>query len=119
MPQSLARISLHLVFSTKDRRRVFLVREMRDAVAGYATGILTNLGCPVMRIGVVTEHVHILYLQSRTETVADVVAMVRSQGDALGYDVARRWRAGECTPKACPTATNFCQSPDPAKRGAN
>ena len=22
-----------------------------------------------------------------------------SQGDALGYDVTRRWRAGECTPK--------------------
>lgn len=82
MPQSLARISLHLVFSAKDRRRVFLVREMRDAVAGYVTGILTNLGCPVMRIGVVTEHVHILYLQSRTETVADVVAMVKRESSA-------------------------------------
>ena len=82
MPQSLARISLHLIFSTKDRRRVFLLPKMRDAVAGYITGILKNLGCPVMRIGVATDHVHILYLQSRTETVANVVAAVKRESSA-------------------------------------
>jgi len=82
MPQSLARVSLHLVFSAKDRRRVFVVQEMRDATAGYITGVLKNLDCPVIRIGVVTEHVHVLYLQSRTETVADVVATVKRESSA-------------------------------------
>lgn len=66
MPQSLARVSLHLVFSAKDRRRVFVVPEMRNAVAGYVTGILKNMDCPVIRIGVASEHMHVLYLQSRT-----------------------------------------------------
>ena len=79
MPQSLSRISLHLVFSTKNRRRVFRTRQMRDAVAGYLTGIMKNLGCPVIRIGVVTDHVHVLYLQSRTEKVADIVAKVKRE----------------------------------------
>ena len=79
MPQSLARISLHLVFSTRNRRRIFLVRQMRDAVAGYITGILKNMGCRVIRIGVVTDHVHILYLQSRNKSVADVVGKVKRE----------------------------------------
>ena len=77
MPQSLARIPLHLVFSTADRQRVFLTLQMRDAVAGYITGILKKLGCPVIRIGVATDHVHILFLQSRTETIANVVGAVK------------------------------------------
>jgi len=82
MPQSLARVVLHLVFSTKDRRRVFVVQEMRDASAGYITGVLKNLDCPVVRIGVVIEHVHVLYLQARTETVADVVAAAKRESSA-------------------------------------
>jgi REP element-mobilizing transposase RayT len=82
MPQSLARISLHLVFSTKDRRRVFVASEMRDAVAGYLTGILKNMDCPVIRIGVATDHAHVLYLQSRKETVADMVAAVKRGSSA-------------------------------------
>ncbi len=82
MPQSLARIPLHLVFSTKDRRRAFLTRQMRDAVAGYITGILKKLGCPVIRIRVVTDHVHILYLQSRSQTIADVVATVKRESSS-------------------------------------
>ena len=63
MPQSLARISLHLIFSTKNRRRVFRLAKMRDGVAAYITGILKNQGCPLIRIGVVTDHIHILYSQ--------------------------------------------------------
>ena len=79
MPQSLARVILHLVFSTKDRRRVFRTQEMRDATAGYITGILQNRGSPVVRIGLATEHLHALYLQSRTETIADVVGAVKRE----------------------------------------
>lgn len=79
MPQSLARVIVHLVFSTKDRHRVFVTKEMRDAAAGYITGVLQNLGSPVMRIGMATDHLHILYLQSRTETIADVVGAAKRE----------------------------------------
>ena len=82
MPQSLARVALHLVFSAKDRRRVFVVEEMRATTAGYIAGILKNQDCPVIRIGVVTEHVHVLYLQARTKTIADVVAVVKRESSA-------------------------------------
>jgi len=82
MPQSLARVSLHLIFSTKDRRRVFRLAMMRDAVAAYITGILKNQRCPVMRIGVVTDHLHILYAHSRTKTIAEVVAAVKRESSS-------------------------------------
>jgi len=82
MPQSLARVCLHLVFSVKDRRRVFVVEEMRATTVGYITGVLKNLDCPVIRIGVVTEHVHVLYLQARTKTIADVAAAVKRESSA-------------------------------------
>ena len=82
MPQSLSRLSMHLIFSTKNRRRVFLVAKMREAVAGYITGILKNQECPLMRIGVVTDHVHILYFQSRTKIVSDVVAAVKRESSS-------------------------------------
>ena len=82
MPQSLARISMHLIFSTKNRRRVFRLAKMRDGVAAYITGILKNQDCSLMRIGVVTDHVHILYSQSRTKTISDVVATVKRESSS-------------------------------------
>ena len=77
MSQSLCRVTLHMVFSTKDRRRVFRTQEMRDATSAYVTGIMKNLECPVIRIGTVVDHVHVLYQQNRTETIADVVGTVK------------------------------------------
>ena len=79
MPQSLARVLLHLVFSTKDRRRVFLLDKMRHDTCRYMTGVLQNIDCAVIRIGTVTDHVHILHLMSRTCTIADVVGTVKRE----------------------------------------
>ncbi len=92
MPQSLARVCLHLIFSTKDRRRVFVMQEMRDATAKFMTGIIKNRGCPVMRIGVTTDHVHVLFLHSRTATVADVVAAAKRE--STGWIVQQEWARG-------------------------
>jgi REP element-mobilizing transposase RayT len=89
MPQSLARVCLHLTFSTQDRRRVFVMQEMRDATARYVTGVLKNRGCPVIRIGIVTDHLHVLFLQSRTETIADMVAAVKRESS--GWIVEQEW----------------------------
>lgn len=70
-------VAIHLIFSTKNRKRVFLLEDMRSAVAKYMTGILDNIGCPVIRIAVAVEHVHILCFLSRTCTIADMVGSVK------------------------------------------
>ncbi len=92
MPQSLAHVALHTIFSTKDRARVFLIEKMRTDVARYMTGAFENLGCPVIRIGVVVDHVHVLHFLSRTRTIADVVGGVKRSSS--GWIKAQPWARG-------------------------
>jgi REP element-mobilizing transposase RayT len=79
MPQSLARIAQHLVFSVGDREPVFVLPVMRTTTAQYMAGILRNLECNSIRVGVVADHVHVLHIMSRTRTVADVVGALKRE----------------------------------------
>ena len=73
MAQSLAKILLHLVFSTKERRPFLKDPALREELHRYLGGILTNLECQPIIVGGVEDHVHLLFAHSRTATVADVV----------------------------------------------
>lgn len=77
MPQSLSNILVHLVFSTKNRVRS-LTPEVRDELFAYFTGVLRNSGCRVVQTGGVEDHVHILFVLSRTITVAQVTEKLKS-----------------------------------------
>ena len=91
MAQSLAKILLHLVFSTKERRPFLRDQPVREALHRYLGGILAKLECQPLTIGGVEDHVHLLFAHSRTVTVADVVKelkrgsslWVKSQGPGL------------------------------------
>ena len=82
MPQSLSHILIHLTFSTKDRVRALAYPELREALNAYTVGILRNLQCPSLQAGSVIDHMHILYVHSRTATVADVVGTVKRETSA-------------------------------------
>lgn len=72
MPQSLSKVYLHLIFSTKDRRQD-IPPSQKDAFHAYIAGTLTSIGCPTVIVGGMADHVHILFLLSRTKSIADVV----------------------------------------------
>lgn len=76
MPQSLAKVVVHLIFSTKNREP-FIRREVREHLHAYITGTLQNLHCPSLRTGGTTDHVHTLFSLARTSTVAEVVEAVK------------------------------------------
>ncbi len=76
MPQSLARLHLHLIFSTKNRER-FLHDPVRDSLHDYMATVLNNFGCPVTLINSVEDHVHILFELSRTVAVSAAVEEVK------------------------------------------
>jgi REP element-mobilizing transposase RayT len=82
MPQSLAKIILHTVFSTKDRRPFLRDKILREELHRYLGGILTNLDCQPLIIGGVEDHVHILSTLSRTGTAAEMVKEVK-RGSSL------------------------------------
>ena len=76
VPQSLSRILLHVVFSTKNREPN-LPAEVRPALFGYLAAVGRDLGCEVFRVGGVADHVHLGIELSRTMTIADFVKKVK------------------------------------------
>jgi len=77
MPQSLANVLIHLVFSTRDRSP-HLTREIREELFPYLGGLFRNIECPVVQIGGVEDHVHILFRLSRTITLAQIVEKTKT-----------------------------------------
>lgn len=73
MPQSLARVVLHLVFSTKNRVPFLKDPDLRSRLHAYVAGVLKNIGCGPILINGVEDHVDILYNLSRTMTIAGFV----------------------------------------------
>lgn len=80
MPQSLAKIYVHLVFSTKNRERV-LPDDLRLDFHSYLGGILNGLGCVPVEINSEPDHAHLLFVLSRTETVSNVVGQVKKSSN--------------------------------------
>jgi putative transposase len=73
MAQSLAKILVHVVFSTKDRVPFLRDAGLRGELYRYQGGVLRELGCHVMSGGGADDHVHFLFALSRTTTVADTI----------------------------------------------
>jgi REP element-mobilizing transposase RayT len=82
MPQSLARVLIHTVYSTKDRRPFLKDGGLREELHCYVGGILSNLDCQPLIVGGVEDHVHFLCALSRTCTVAEMVKEVK-RGSSL------------------------------------
>ncbi|MBP7825821.1 MAG: IS200/IS605 family transposase [Verrucomicrobia bacterium] len=98
MPQSLARLHIHLVFSTKNRER-FLTDAMRDSLHAYMATALQNLGCAPVLINSEEDHVHILFELARTVSVSQAVEDVKKSSSrwikTQGQEFAGfAWQAG-------------------------
>jgi putative transposase len=89
MSQSLAYNYIHLIFSTKNREP-FITAEIEGPIYGYIIGIAKNLDCPILQIGGITDHIHILFNLSRKVTLASFVEeikkssskWIKTQGDS-------------------------------------
>jgi|SRR5689334_15031502 len=73
MPQSLAKVLIHVVFSTKERRPFLRDTVLRAELHSYIGGILNQLDCQSIAVGGVEDHVHGLACLSRTRPVAEMV----------------------------------------------
>jgi putative transposase len=77
MPQSLSKVYLHVVFSTKNRESV-LADEWRDDLFHVLGGTANNLGCQSLIVGGVADHVHMLFQLARTISIADAMGKIKS-----------------------------------------
>ena len=76
MPQSLAKVLIHLVYSTKHRRPMLPAEPFED-LHRYARGILLDRKCHLIEMNNVADHVHLLFDLHRTAMLADVVMHVK------------------------------------------
>lgn len=81
MPQSLAKVYVHVIFSTSNREPV-LADAWRDELFRLLGGTANNLECQSLIVGGVADHVHLLFQLGRTITVADAVGKIKSMSSA-------------------------------------
>jgi putative transposase len=79
MPQSLARIWLHIVFSTCERRAYLQNEDLRNEMFRMLGHHAKESGCPPARVGGWIDHVHVLCGLARTITVAELVEVLKRE----------------------------------------
>jgi putative transposase len=98
MSQSLSKLYVHLVFSTKHREPV-LLQPMREKVHAYLATVLKNQDSLAVKIGGTSDHVHILFRLSKNWSIARIVEEVKTssskwiktQGEAMANF---HWQSG-------------------------
>src|ERR1043166_1068077 len=77
MPQSLSRVLVHTIFSTKSRDPLLSDKTIRAELHAYIAGTCRKLDSPSIIVGGIADHVHILCALSRNLAVARFIYDVK------------------------------------------
>ncbi len=91
MPQSLANVLVHLIFSTKERRALLQDDDLRGEMHRYLAGISNNLKCTAIIVGGATDHIHLLGCQSRTISLAEWVKELKRASSLWAKTKSPQW----------------------------
>ncbi len=76
MPQSLCKIYLHIIFHIKTVSPS-IATEHIERVHQYLGSLINSTGCKAICVGGISDHVHIVCLLSRDETVSHLVEEIK------------------------------------------
>jgi len=79
MPQSLANVFVHIVFSTKNRYPFLNDDDIKKQMYSYLGGTCNNLDCNVVLVGGSVDHVHILCKLSRNTSISKLVGEIKRE----------------------------------------
>jgi REP element-mobilizing transposase RayT len=86
---------IHVVFSTKDRRKT-IPEEFQPRLCAYVAGICKKLGAHVHAVGGMEDHIHFLIQIPPTSAVAKAISTIKSNSSRWasedGYNFA--WQQG-------------------------
>ncbi len=77
MSQSLSKIIVHIIFSTKGRFEFLTDEEIKRETHSYLAGILNKRGATAILVGGISNHVHILCLQSKKELISKTIGEIK------------------------------------------
>ena len=78
MAQSLARVVIHIVFSTKHRKTWLTDRGVRQDLYHYIGKALTTIECPPITINGFDDHIHVLCNLSRKMAIMNVILELKA-----------------------------------------
>ena len=70
---------LHVIFSTKARHPFLAGDTLRDETHHFLGGVCNQRDCPVLRVGGVADHVHILCRLGRTLSVGELIKELKRE----------------------------------------
>jgi putative transposase len=91
MPQSLSKVILHIVFSTKDREPR-LNPDVRPRVHAYIATVCRDLGADLVRVGGVSDHVHVLTTLPQTLSQAQLIEQIKKASSKWIKTLDSRYR---------------------------
>jgi REP element-mobilizing transposase RayT len=77
MPQSLASVLIHLIFSTK-HREPYITRAVESELHKYLATVFRECDSPALLVGGHEDHIHALFSLSRKWKIAEVVEEVKT-----------------------------------------
>ena len=78
MPQSLANVLIHLVYSTKHRKPFLRDLEAREELKKYLATCVKTLESPVIIINGTEDHIHTLFSLSRNHAIKNVIGKIKA-----------------------------------------
>jgi len=86
---------IHVVFSTKDRRKL-MPNEFRPQMWAYAAGICKKFDIPVLAVGGMEDHIHFLLQIPPTMALAKAVLAIKSNSSRWASEEGHKfaWQQG-------------------------
>lgn len=91
MPQSLSKVILHIIFSTKNREP-WLESNVRPRVHGYLATVCRDLGAESVHVGGVGDHVHVVATLPRTFSQAEFIEHIKKTSSKWIKTLDARYR---------------------------
>ncbi len=77
MPQSLSKIIVHIIFSTKDRYPFLEDTDIRKTMFAYLANAFKNRNAQTFIVGGAVDHVHILCLYPKDELISKTIGEIK------------------------------------------
>ena len=114
MSGTFSNLSVHVVFSTKDRLPL-MTMPIRDKLFPYMGGIVRGLGGTIITVGGMPDHVHLVARLPTTVSVADVARIVKANSSkrmnekftTIKFGWQRGYGAFSVSHSALPAVVNY------------
>ena len=124
MSGTFSNLSVHVVFSTKDRLPL-MTMPIRDELFPYMGGIVRGLGGTIITVGGMPDHVHLVARLPTTVSVADVARIVKANSSkrmnekftTMKFGWQRGYGAFSVSHSALPAVVNYVRDQERHHRG--